>query len=460
MRVFEILLAGLVALCALALLPRKTRSALRLGLWILAVIALLTHAILEGVHWQMAPVYAAVILFTVTFVARGVIARRVIAIFMLLLAGGACALSFFLPMFKLPEPTGPYPIGTQILHLVNSHPPAHSVLRADGTRELMIQVWYPASASDAPRAPYRRLSETTPLSSYQSVLWTHTRINAPFAANGSPFPLLLLDPEWNGRRTYFTYLVEDLVSHGYVVAGIDHTGNSGPTAFPDGHVSQPDPDPQLDFESHTFDEVNAYGAQQLAVQVSDARFVLDELQKFNEDSSNWLHGRLDMNRVGALGHSFGGSVSAEACLEDPRIKSALDMDGSLWGPVQQLGLAKPFMMIEEDVNLSPPPDQIKDHGAMISHLFDLSDAVMMGKSEGYHVTIHGSTHSSFTDRSLFSPLKRYSGEGDVPALREYAIIRAYVLAFFDKTLKGKNSPLLDQAAHPFQETSIEVLHRP
>lgn len=460
MRTFEVLLVVLIALCALMILVRKSARAVALGLWILALVTLLAHTILEGMHWQMAPAYAGVLLFAVTFAVRGRITRYVIAGAMLLLAAGSCVLSAFLPMFRLPAPTGPYLIGTQILYLVNDHPPAHTVLRKDGTRELMIQVWYPASASNAARAPYRRLSETTPLSSYQSVLWTHARLNAPFAASGAPFPLLLLDPEWNGRRTYFTYLVEDLVSHGYVVVGIDHTGNSGPTAFPDGHVSQPDPDPGLDFETHTFAEVNAYGAQQQVVQVSDARFVLDQLQHFNQDSSNWLYGHLDMNRIGAFGHSFGGSVSAQACLEDARIKSALDMDGSLWGPVQQLGLAKAFMMIEEDVNLSPPPEQLKDQGAMFSHLFDLSDAVMMSKSEGYHVTVHGSTHSSFTDRSLFSPLKRYSGEGDIPANREYAIIREYALAFFDKTLNGKDSPLLDEANHPFRETSMEILHRP
>jgi len=345
-RTFEVLLVVLIALCALMILVRKSARAVALGLWILAAVTLLTHAVLEGMHWQMIPAYAGVLLFAVTFAVRGPISRYVVAGAMLLFAAGSCVLSAFLPMFRLPAPTGPYLIGTQILYLVNDHPPAHTVLRKDGTRELMIQVWYPASSFSAARAPYRRLSETSLLSSYQSVLWTHARLNAPFAASGAPFPLLLLDPEWNGRRTYFTYLVEDLVSHGYVVVGIDHTGNSGPTAFPDGHVSQPDPDPGLDFESHTFAEVNAYGAQQQVVQVSDARFVLDQLQRFNLDSSNWLFSRLDMNRIGAFGHSFGGSVSAQACLEDARIKSALDMDGSLWGPVQQLGLAKPFMMIE------------------------------------------------------------------------------------------------------------------
>jgi len=459
MRTCEIILVVLVVLCALALSAKRITRALQLALWALAVAALFTHAFVEGVHWQMAPAYLAVLLFPATFILRSQLSRRIVSGAMILLAVCACALSTFLPMFRLPEPTGPYRIGTQILHLVNDHPPAHAVLRSDGTRELMVQVWYPAAASNAPRAPYRKLSETSPLSSYQSVLWTHTRYDAPFAVNGTPFPLLLLDPEWNGRRTYFMYLVEELVSHGYVVIGIDHTGNSGPTAFPDGHVSQPDTDPSLDFESHTFAELNAYGAQQLAVQVNDARFVLDQFEKFNQDPSSPFHGRLDMNRVGAFGHSFGGSVSAQAALEDPRIKSAVDMDGSLWGPVQQ-GLAKPFLMIEEDVDLSPPAEQLKDHATMISHLFDLSDAAMMSKSNGYHVTVHGSTHSSFTDRSLFSPWKRYSGEGSIPANREYSIIRQYVLAFFDKTLNGKDSPLLDPSNHPFPETSMEILHRP
>ena len=459
MRTCEIILVVFVVLCALALFTTRITRAVQFAFWTLAVAAFLAHAFEEGVHWQMAPAYLAVLVFPAIFMLRSLRWRRIVSGTMIVLACSAFALSLFLPMFHLPEPTGPYHIGTQILHLVNDHPPAHAVVRADGTRELMVQVWYPAAASNAPRAPYRKLSETSLLSSYQSVLWTHARYDAPFAASGTPFPLLLLDPEWNGRRTYFTYLVEDLVSHGYVVVGIDHTGNSGPTAFPDGHVSQPDIDPGLDFESRTFAELNLYGAQQLAVQVNDARFVLDQFEKFNQDASSKFHDRLDMNRVGAFGHSFGGSVSAQAALDDPRIKSAVDMDGSLWGPVQQ-GLAKPFLMIEEDVDLNPPAEQLKDHAAMISHLFDLSDAAMMRKSNGYHITVHGSTHSSFTDRSLFSPWKRYSGVGTIPADREYQIIRQYVLAFFDKTLNGKDSPLFDPANHPFPETSMEILHRP
>jgi predicted dienelactone hydrolase len=461
MRPLEVLLVVLVVFSALALFSRKATRTLLIWLGALDFIALLAHAILKGPHWQMAPAYVGVMLFTAVCGARGQTHRRVITGGMILLVAGACALSAFLPMFRLPEPTGPYPIGTQILHLVNDHPldPSSSA-GPDGKRELMIQVWYPAALSNAPRAPYRKLLETTPLSSYQAVLPTHARWNAPFALSNGAFPLLLLNPAWNGRRTYYMYLVEDLVSQGYVVVGIDHTGNSGPTAFPDGHVLQPLKDPRLDFSIRSYAELNAFGAQQLEIQVDDDRFVLDQLQQLNQAPSNWLYRRLDMDRVGALGHSFGGAVSAEVCLEDPRFKSALDMDGSFWGPVQQAGLAKPLMMIEEEYGQYTPAELQLNHTLLMNHLFDLSDMAMMQKSNGYQIVLHGSTHSSFTDRSLFSPVRQYSEGGTIPANREYMMIRQYTLAFFNKTLRGENSTLLDGADRPYPEASLMVLRRP
>jgi dienelactone hydrolase len=460
MRPFEVLFSILIVVSALALFTRKTTRTMLIWLSILDFIALLAHVFFEGVHWQMAPAYAGILLYAAVFAMRGQTSRRVMGGGMILFVVGACGLSWFLPMFHLPAPPGPYPIGTQILHLVNDHPLDPSSAGHDGKRELMIQVWYPAASSRAPLAPYRRLSETTPLSTYQAVLPTHARWNAPFATNNEAFPLLLLNPAWNGRRTYYMYLVEDLVSHGYIVIGVDHTGNSGPTAFPDGHVSQPLNDPGLDFNTHSFAEVNVYGAQQLAIQVNDDRFVLDQLQQFNQNPSNWLYRRLDIDRVGAFGHSFGGATAAEVCLEDPRFKSALDMDGSYWGPVQKVGLAKPLMMIEEDIAQFTPAELQQNHEALVDHLFDLSDMAMMRKSEGYWVVLHGSTHSSFTDRNLFSPVKPYSGEGTIPADREYMIIRKYALAFFNKTLRGENSTLLNGTDNPYPEASLVVLHRP
>jgi hypothetical protein len=97
--------------------------------------------------------------------------------------------------------------------------------------------------------------------------------------------------------------------------------------------------------------------------------------------------------------------------------------------------------------------------ALINHLLDTGDQAMLEKSNAYRITLHGSTHSSFTDRSLFSPLQRFSGFGTIPVAREYFIIRSYALAFFDKTLRGENPALLNGTDRPFPEATLEFLHK-
>lgn len=460
MRVLEILFVVLILLTAVAVFRRRSSRRLLMALLAADLAALLVHALIEGVHWQMAPAYVAFLVLAAFAAIRKPLPRSVFAGGAVLLVAVTCGMSAFLPMFQLPAPTGPYAIGTEIVALINDHPRDPSSAGPDGRRPLMIQVWYPAAPSHKKLAPYRVWKETTPLSSYQAVLPTHSRWNPPLAAGAGAMPVLLLNPAWNGRRSYYMYLVEELASHGFVVVGIDHTGNSGPIAFPDGHVSMPPQDSNLDFQHRSYAQLNAYGAQQQEIQVDDDRFVLDQMELWDKDRSNRYFQRLDMGRVGALGHSFGGSVSAEDCLEDSRFKAALDMDGSYWGKVQNSGVAKPLMMIEEDLPAFTNEELQNNPGITNDHLFDLSDDATLHNSNGYRVLVHGSTHSSFSDRSLFSPWKRYSGEGDVPALRQYSIIRSYVLAFFNKTLNGIDSPLLNAGDHTYPETSVEVLRRP
>jgi predicted dienelactone hydrolase len=457
MRPLEIVLVALLAVSAVATLTGAPSRRLLSWLCVLDLLSLASHAIFEGPHWQLIPAYAAALLFPLALAWRSAWRRRALGAVMLLFLLAAGTASAIVPMFRLPAPTGPDLIGTRIFHLVNHHPLDPASADSTGKRELMIQVWYPALPSHAPRAAYRRLVETTGRSTYQAVLKTHARWNARFAPGASP--MLLLNPSSNGRRTYYMYLVEDLVSHGYIVVGIDHTGNSGPTAFPDGHISQPIADPAWNFTTLNFDQIMAYGTRLQEVQVNDDRFVLDQLQSWNQDSASPFYHHIDMDRVGALGHSLGGSVAAQACYEDPRIKSALDMDGSFWGPVRLSGLAKPLMMMEEDL-AHFTSEQQDGHPALMNYYLDQGDAAMMRKSNGYHITLHGSSHTSYTDQSLYSPIKRYSGAGSIEPYREYAIIRAYVLAFFDKTLRGADPPLLRTTRQPYPESTLEILHRP
>ena len=46
-----------------------------------------------------------------------------------------------------------------------------------------------------------------------------------------------------------------------------------------------------------------------------------------------------------FGHSLGGATAAAAMLEDQRIKAGVNLDGTLFGPVVNAGLDRPFMLV-------------------------------------------------------------------------------------------------------------------
>jgi len=439
MRLFELLLTIFLIVSACGLVWRRLQPLI----WLLADLCVLVlHLIVEGGHWQMIPAYAAVLVFAAALAAQARGWRIAGAVSVLALCAASCGLSAVLPMFRLPAPTGPYAVGTRTMEM------------KAGGRDVVVQVWYPAAASHKPFAAYRRREETTRQSSYQDVLPTNSRLETPVA--DGKFPVLLFSPAWGGRRTQNTYLTEELASHGYVVAAMDHPGNSGPTAHRDGHVDQPATGDAMSFGTLTLDQINANGAAELARETADEIGVLDDLGKMNEDVASPFYQRLDMTRVGALGHSFGGAVGAEAAIEDGRIKAALDLDGSLFGRMQAEGLPKPFMFIEQEMPVYPP-GSTRSAADRINDALNASDLEAMRKFGAYRIFLHGSTHDSFTDHSLFSPVARLSGVGRIPANREYAIVRAYALAFFDKALKGEDSPLLKEVPGPYPEATMVLI---
>ena len=442
MRPLEILLIILLAGSACSLTLRNFRP----WIWLAAdVCVLAAHLVLEGGHWQMIPAYAAVLVFAGSLPMPARPWHLVGCAGVLLLSVVSCTFSFLLPMFRLPAPTGPFLLGTRILQV-----------RTPGAagRDVVVQLWYPANPSHEPFAPYRRWKEATLQSSYQSVLPTNSRLNAP-VANGT-FPVLLFSPAWGGRRTQNTYLLEDLASHGFVVAAIDHPGNSGPTLYEGGHVSQPASGGAMDFATLSFEQILAEGAKEAKLQADDEIAVLNALAAMKEDQASPFFQKMDLTRVGALGHSFGGAAGAEAAIEDPRIKAVLDLDGSIFGRMRKEGLAKPFMMIAEDMP-TYPPGATKSAVDRINDALAESDMAAMKVFGAYLIFLHGSTHSSFTDRSLFSPLARLSGEGTIPKLRQYEIVRAYALAFFDKSLRGGDPALLREVPGPYPDATMLIV---
>jgi predicted dienelactone hydrolase len=150
------------------------------------------------------------------------------------------------PTPHLPEPTGPYPAGTASVWLTDTSRPDPWVPGVNA-RELMVSVWYPAVPSDGRRARYMTPAESElQLTSRGitgvppdtlSTVETNAVSGARPAGRQHSLPLVVLSPGFTSSRSTLTGLAEDLASHGYVVAGIDHTYESYATAFPDGRVT-------------------------------------------------------------------------------------------------------------------------------------------------------------------------------------------------------------------------------
>ncbi len=428
----------------------------------LLILGLAAHLAIEGAHWQMIPAYVALVLtLALTSVGR----RRSIgallsAIVALLLTGSSCGLSVILPMFDLPTPTGSYAIGTQIFSLIDSSRKEDA--EPDGTRarELVVQIWYPALSSRAKRAAYRRRSETSMASSYQSVDWTHARIDAPVAYAEGGFPVLLFNPGWNGRRTQDTFLTEELASHGYVVVAIDHPYNSGPVALADGRVIRPVPAPELFDDITSMESVYAIINREVAKETDDTLFVLGKLRQINVDAQSLLAGHLDSSKIAALGYSMGAAVAAEAAHRDTSIRAVLDLDTPLYGEAAKHGIDQPFMILSEELHSSTPEQLSKmTYGQRRDTQMDEQDYAhqlpLLQKLGDYHFSIRGSQHSSFQDAILFSPMQSYSGAGQIAPASMMTIVRAYSVAFFDQALRGIPSPLLAAKSSPYPEVTVQ-----
>ncbi|MFC5861899.1 alpha/beta hydrolase family protein [Acidicapsa dinghuensis] len=456
MRTFDLLAVILVLVDAVLLLRFRLAGSLQRFILVAVVLLLVAHLVAEGARWQMAPAYLAALLLCIAgtgIAPQGNVSRIALISGIVLLGIASIAFSIVLPVFQLPDPTGKYAVGTTTLELTDPSRVEDAGSQAGTKRRVVVQLWYPANPSGKPVARYMKLAETFALTSYRSVVPTNSRIDAPIATDGAPFPLLLFGGGWRGRRTESTFLTEDLASHGYVVAAIDHPYNAHRVAFSDGAVVDSTITAAIggsfDIAPPAF--IQAWD-KELAKWIADERFVLDTLLAMNDDSkSRWFH-QMNPNEIGAVGHSFGGSAAVGICSEDPRVRAAVNMDGYLFSALDERSTGQKLMVILEGARVYRSDNPLDK--ALGTYDFAKLDESLR-KFGGYVLFVDGANHEDFSDQPLMSPFRRISQAGTLPAAQTHAIVRAYVQAFFDEALLGQHSALLEGHSHPYVAATFE-----
>jgi pimeloyl-ACP methyl ester carboxylesterase len=141
-------------------------------------------------------------------------------------------------------------------------------------------------------------------------------------------------------------LAEDLASHGYFVVGFDAPYRSFVVVLPEGRIVPRLP--QYNVENANGNLADPVIGKLLGMWTSDTKFVVDRLQKLNEDKASEFRGRMDLNRLGMFGHSFGGATALQFCHDDSRCRATVDLDGIPFGSVVREGLTKPCMFVLSD----------------------------------------------------------------------------------------------------------------
>jgi dienelactone hydrolase len=364
----------------------------------------------------------------------------------------------------LPEPTGPYPAGTTSVWLRDTARPDPWVAEA-GARELMVSLWYPAASPDGRRARYMTPAESRlQLTSRDitgippdalSTVRTNAAVDATPAGRQRSLPLVVLSPGFTSPRSTLTALAEDLASHGYVVAGIDHTYESHATAFPDGRVTtslaREARRRGSGFQDGGFQEKVAAG------RAADVSFVLGELTRAHPARPGAA--LIDPSRVAMAGHSAGGAAVIAAMLADSRIRAGIDMDGATCTAIPDDGLSRPFLFLGKQSNYSPGSGGAVPERTRAWKL--LRGPVTTWERDWEHLTgwkrwlvVAGAVHASFTDLALLAERVGIDTGAGLSGARSLDITRAYVRAFFDQHLRGTPQSLLDQPSPRYPEVTF------
>ncbi len=463
MRLFEILLlVTLVPLVMGPLLPLR-RQLWHMALLVVALLFLLLHLLLEGYRWQMIPGYGVTAVYTLIALSQLTrpIPRDIPAVTWGTAVGGlaglivlliALALPALLPVPNLPPKTGPYPVGTTTLHLVDTSREEIYTSESGDFREIMVQFWYPAAPTGQEKQALflPDLAVAGPVIAEQfdlpSFMLNHVNLaelditqDSP-AANGR-FPILIFSHGLTGLRVQNTSMARQLASHGYVIAAIDHTYANAISVLPGNRVFVYDP-------CRLFpDCVATYIHARPLVQqwAADIAFVLDTLSHWDESANGILAGKLDTERVGVLGHSTGGGATVQFCLDDPRCDAGLGLDAWVL-PVDESVLttppAQPFMFISTPRWLGA--ENLARGRAILTAL----------PNDGYELTLAETEHYDFSDIVLLSPLTPQLGlSGKIDSLYSLEVQNASVLAFFDKYIQMQDTGFLSQPS-PYPELTI------
>jgi Platelet-activating factor acetylhydrolase, isoform II len=341
--------------------------------------------------------------------------------------------------------------------------------------ELKLFIWYPAVIN--PDTSVRVQNVWGFSKSLDKFVQTHTVENAAIAGGDSQFPLILFSPDIGNESAAYLSQVENLVSHGYIVASLQSSESLNAISFQDTRLTVFEADMRRAFSFPTTRDVESalaraqrFEQSREEAEAAKLRFAFNHVILISAGRSQHapFAGRIDLENVGAFGHGSGANAVAQLCASDVRIAACLDEDG--WTPNGLLSQAnpshlprQPFLWIDIPLKWSERAeltyahitrDQFTRLTKSSATAADLQLKLLAG--DAYRITLLAPdlNDKNFTDGPLVWSMKR-GHIGSAEARTALAVTNLYSRTFFDKYLKGGSASLLDSNTDsPFSEVSV------
>lgn len=337
-----------------------------------------------------------------------------------------------IPFDDLPSPNGPYSIGTQTFTWVDSSRDETFTQNPEDKRRIVVQIWYPAEAKIGAIAAYLpdpqlRMKPFAASSGLPRFLINHMQLvqtnaykDAPIKNNIYDMPLVLFSHGLGGMKNQNSVQIEELASHGYFVASVDHAYDAYLTVFDDGTTA--------DYRSsHSgIDSEESFWATrgpQLATRAQDMTFLLDQIRlKSSRGEPLWRH--VNTEHAGIFGHSFGGATSIVAAARDPRISAVIALDGWMVPVPPEIiaeGINVPMLYMGQPYWKGTPLNYEK-----------LDLLIDNNANKTYKLLIENTKHMDFSDAPQFSNFAQKIGyAGKIPSIELKQILNSKTLEFFD-----------------------------
>jgi pimeloyl-ACP methyl ester carboxylesterase len=350
---------------------------------------------------------------------------------------------------NLPSPTGSCPVGRSTFHLVDTTRDDPQGSRKDHKREFMVQVWYPAQsrAKDKPApwlpADWARLEEegllgmelrrssdpsAKDIRGIISSVASYAVEDSPLAESPRQFPVLFFSPGNLTFASVYSSLLEELASHGFVVIGHIPTGYVTAISFPDGNVTR------------------RYAKPDFSLWTGDLSHLLDQAEAWNKTPAHKFFGRLDLDHIGAFGHSGGANAVARIAHDDRRVRAIVLLDAGLVRPEDGRQIPTLLLNAENAPFFRRNPEEAK----AIAN--ERQEFVQKAKP-GIQITLIGSEHMSFTDMAA---VKAFARPGDGKAFIDTT--RAVLRESFGEFLLGKHSDLIEKGSSKYPLAKVETPH--